>query len=136
MTHTTEEKQKTEWNTEMKIKLLLIDKEEREKGRGFMRRIKEQWDTYYPKHATAYMQKLTDNASQFKKKPEITNLLLVRKRNQVDHHQKYKQREWGDQDMVQEYEVTQDDETAVTDVNDDVDNEQRLRNGTMGEKKN
>ena len=41
--------------------------------------------------------------------------------------------------MVQEYEVTQDDkqetETVVTDINDDVNNEQRLRKETMEENK-
>ena len=63
VTHTTVEKKKTEWNTEMQIKLLIIDEEERAKGQRFMKRIKERWDTDYPKYATASIQKLKDNAA-------------------------------------------------------------------------
>ena len=115
----------------MKIKLLLIDEEEMGNGWGFMKRIKGWWDTDYLEHAATSMPKLRDNASRFKREPEIKNLLLVRKRSEVDHHHEYKQREQKDQNMVQEFEVTQDDEqeteTAVTDVNADVNNEQRLR---------
>ena len=31
------------WTTEMKIDLVTMDKEERAKGRGFMKRVKERW---------------------------------------------------------------------------------------------
>ena len=34
----------TEWNIEMKIRLIIIDEGERQKSRGFMKRIKERWD--------------------------------------------------------------------------------------------
>ena len=36
-----------EWTLEMKVSLVKIDIHEREKGRGFMQRIKEVWDERY-----------------------------------------------------------------------------------------
>ena len=74
----------TEWNTEIKIGLIIIDEEERQKGRGFMKRVKERWDAKHPEHATASMQNLRDNASRFKKDYEIPNLMLVRKRTEIN----------------------------------------------------
>ena len=32
------------WTTETKIDVVIMDKEERAKGRGFMKRVKERWD--------------------------------------------------------------------------------------------
>ena len=69
-----------EWTTEMKILLVTLDEEERAKGRGFMKRIKERWDMKYPQYQAASWQKLRDNAARFKKEPEIENLILVRRR--------------------------------------------------------
>ena len=74
----------TEWNTEMKISLTIIDEEKRHKGRGFMKRVKERWDAKHLEHATASMQKIRDNASRFKKDHEILNLMLVRKRTEIN----------------------------------------------------
>ena len=34
----------TEWSTEMEISLIIIDDEERHKGRGFMKQVKERWN--------------------------------------------------------------------------------------------
>ena len=68
----------------MKISLIIIDEEERHKGRGFMKRVKERWDVKLPEHATASMQKLRDNASRFKKDHEIMNLMLVRKKTEIN----------------------------------------------------
>ena len=48
----------TEWNAERKVSLIIIDEEERHKGRGFMKRVKERWDAKHPDHATPSMQKL------------------------------------------------------------------------------
>ena len=45
----------TEWNTEMKISLIITGEEERHKGRGFMKRVKETQDAKHPDHATASM---------------------------------------------------------------------------------
>ena len=71
----------TEWNTEMKISLIIIDEEERHKGREFMKRVKEKWDAKHPEHATASIQKLRENALRFKKDHEIMNLMLTRGSN-------------------------------------------------------
>ena len=77
-----------EWTTEMKIDIVTLDNEERSKGRGFMKRVKNRWDQKYPEYQTASWQKLRDNAARFKKEPEIMNLLLVRNRSeQLDEHE-------------------------------------------------
>jgi hypothetical protein len=68
---TTNQKGKNlDWNTEMKIILITIDEEERAKGRGFMKRVKERWDLKYPEHQGASWQKLRDSAARFKREPE------------------------------------------------------------------
>ena len=46
----------------MEISLIIINEEERQKGSRFMKRIKERWEAKHPKHATASMQQLRDNA--------------------------------------------------------------------------
>ena len=69
-----------DWTAEMKIKLLKIDNEERSKGRGFMKRVKERWDF---EQASVSMHNLRNNASRFQKEPEIRNLILVRNRNEI-----------------------------------------------------
>ena len=64
----------------MKISLVLIDEEERSKGRGFLKRAKEKWDQKYPEYNLAMWQKLRDNATRFKKDPDVMNMILVRQR--------------------------------------------------------
>ena len=51
----------------MKIDAVTMNKEERAKGRGFMKRVKERWDQKYPEYQQASWQKLRDNATRFKK---------------------------------------------------------------------
>ena len=68
----------------MKILLVTLDEEERAKGRGFMKRIKERWDMKYSEYQAASWQKLRDNVARFKKEPEIRNLILVRQRQEVE----------------------------------------------------
>ena len=75
-----------EWSTEMKIRLIQINEEERKEGRGFMKRVKERWDAESECGRTS-MQKLRDNAARFKKEPEIKNLILVRKRQEIDRQE-------------------------------------------------
>ena len=55
----------------------------RAKSRGFMKRGKERWDQYYPEYRDASWQKLRDNAARFKKEPEVMNLILVSRRNEI-----------------------------------------------------
>ena len=33
---------------EMKVNIIIMDKEERAKGRGFVKKVKERWDQKYP----------------------------------------------------------------------------------------
>ena len=75
---------KIQWTTDMKVHLTVIDQEERQKGRGFMGRVKEQWDTKYPEYKRVSMQQLRDNASRFKTEKEIINLILVRRRQEIE----------------------------------------------------
>ena len=48
LSETSEDKKHLEWTTEMKLNLVTMDDEERVKGRGFMKRVKERWDQRYP----------------------------------------------------------------------------------------
>ena len=53
-----------EWTDEEKRRIVCINLEERQKGKGFMKRIKDRWDGESPeKIRTA--QNLVDNASLF-----------------------------------------------------------------------
>ena len=81
------------WTTEMKIDVVTIDKEERTKGRGFMKRLKERWDQKYPEYQHASWQKLRDNAARFKKEPELINLILVQKSKEKPQDQEEQQEE-------------------------------------------
>ena len=65
-----------DWKTDMKINLVIMDEEERVKGRGFMKRVKERWDQKYPEYQHASWQKLRDNAARFKKEPEPISLIF------------------------------------------------------------
>ena len=57
------------WTIEKKINVVIMEKEERAKGKGSMKRIKERQDQKYPEYQQASWQKLRDNAARFKKKP-------------------------------------------------------------------
>ena len=77
-----ENQKQLEWTTEVKINLVVMDNEERSKGRGFMKRVKERWDQSYPEYSSASWQKLRDNSARFKKEPDVMNLILVRQREE------------------------------------------------------
>ena len=89
-----QEQRQLEWSTEMKVKLVMVDKEERAKGRGFMKRVKERWDMEYPDYQDASWQKLRDNAARFKKEKEVTNLILVRQREEIHQNMDEQEVEW------------------------------------------
>ena len=67
----------------MKFVLVMLDEDERAKGRGVMKRVKVRWDMKYIEHESASWQKLRDNAARFKKDPKIKNFILVRRREEV-----------------------------------------------------
>ena len=56
----------------------MLDEYERAKGRGFIKHVKDRGGMKYREHESASLQKLRDNATRFKKNPEIKNLILVR----------------------------------------------------------
>ena len=51
------------WTTEMKIDVVMMDKEKRAKRRGFIKRVKERWNQKYPENQQASWQKLRNNAA-------------------------------------------------------------------------
>ena len=55
-----------EWIEEQKRKLVQIDRQERRRGKNFMKRLKARWDTEYPTSRRA-VQNLIDNTRRFKK---------------------------------------------------------------------
>ena len=58
------------WTTKIKIDVVTMNKEERAKGRGFMKRVKERWDKKYPEYQQASCQKLRDNAARSRRNNE------------------------------------------------------------------
>ena len=71
------------WTTEMKVNLLKIEERERNRDRGFMKRIKEAWDDIY-ENSTISAQTLRDNAARFRKDNSLLNLITVRDGNDVE----------------------------------------------------
>ena len=59
-----ENQKQLEWITEMKISLVVMDNEERSKGKGFMKKVKERWDQRYSEYSLANWQKLRDNSAR------------------------------------------------------------------------
>ena len=68
---------RVKWTNEMKVKLVIIDSEERNKGRSFMSRVEQRWNAAYPMFKMT-SQKLRDNAARFKRESEVMNLISVK----------------------------------------------------------
>ena len=64
------------WTTEMKVNLLKIEERERNRGRRFMKRMKEAWDGIY-KNSIMIAQTLRYNAVRFRKGNSLINLILL-----------------------------------------------------------
>ena len=69
--------------TEMKVNLLRIEERERNRGRGFMKRKKEEQDDIY-KNSIMSAQTLIDNAARFRKDNSLLSLIEVRDGNHVE----------------------------------------------------
>ena len=67
---------------EMKLELLKINREERSKGRRFMRQMKERWDEKYP-GLLVTAQCLRDNAERISKDKALLNLLEVQDQSET-----------------------------------------------------
>ena len=85
------------WTTEMKINVIIMDKDNRAKGRRFMKRVKERWDQKYPEYQQASCQKLTDNAARFKKESKLMALTLIQQREEQPQDQEQQQEEEEEQ---------------------------------------
>ena len=55
------------WTENEKIRIVQIDMEERQKGYGFMKRIKDRWDIEFPLRRQITAQNFCDNARRFRK---------------------------------------------------------------------
>ena len=71
------------WTSEMKVNLLRIEERERNRSRGFMKRMKEAWDEIY-ENSTISAQTLRDNAARFYKNNSLLNLITERDGNDVE----------------------------------------------------
>ena len=67
----------------MKVNLLKIEDRERNRDRGFMKRMKEAWDDIH-KNSIMSAQTLRDNAARFRKDNSLLNPIEVRDGNDVE----------------------------------------------------
>ena len=67
----------------MKVNLLKIEERERNRGRGFMKRMKEAWDDIY-ENSTISVHTLRDNAARFRKYNSLLGLITVSDGNDVE----------------------------------------------------
>ena len=80
--NTNADKTNNKWTNEMKLELLKIDREERSKGRRFMKRMKEGWDYKYP-GLPVTAQCLRDNAARISKDKALLNLLEMQNQSET-----------------------------------------------------
>ena len=66
--------------------LIKTDKEERGRGRGFMKRIKEKWDAKYPNRNNVSAQNLRNNAVRFRLEMNETNTTNEIQQEMVDQN--------------------------------------------------
>ena len=111
---TRREGSKTAWSNEMKARLVQMEQEERNKGRGFMSRLKTRWDDEFPQMHHISTQSFRDNANRFKKETALINLLVVRDREEPEEH---------DEEIAQG--AQEEEESAVVvQIEDNMDHEQ------------
>ena len=70
------------WRFEEKVELVQIVLEEREKGRGFMQRMKERWGAMYPRRDSISKQNLRDHAVRFRKDPDVMQAITIARRQE------------------------------------------------------
>ena len=104
---------KTARSNEMKARLVQMEQEERNKGRG-LSRLKTRWDDEFPQMHHIRAQSLRDNANRFKKETPLMNLLVVRDREEPEGH---------DEEIAQG--AQEEEESAVVvQIEDNMDHEQ------------
>jgi len=87
----------------MKIALLEIEESERNKGRGFMKRMEETWNCKY-EDKPMIAQGLRDNAVRFRKDSALMNLMEVRDRRNIELDEVVGQEREHDNDRLDERE--------------------------------
>ena len=91
-----------EWKDEQKRRIVETDKEERKRGRNFMRRIKARWEAEYPESRRT-AQNLIDNAKRFKKEGWGRNIEINSEANNqviIEVTQERRQLEWSTETRV------------------------------------
>ena len=78
-------KSRTGWGFAEKIRLVELYKEERNKGAGFMKRLKKRWDQESNRLISA--QNLYDNAKRFEKDPQLNELVERRRKGDEPNRQ-------------------------------------------------
>ena len=71
------------WTIEMKVNLLKIEERERNRGLGFMKRMKEAWDDIN-ENSIMSAQTLIDNAARFRKDNSLLSLIEAKDGNDVE----------------------------------------------------
>ena len=93
-------KTNNEWTNEMKPELLKIVREERNKGRGFIKRMKERWDEKYP-GLLVTAQCLRDNAARISKDKALLNLLEVQDQSETVNNANHAAAIPGNEDQIE-----------------------------------
>ena len=93
-------KTNNEWTNEMKLELLKIDREERSKGRGFMKRMKERWDEKYP-GLLVTAQCLRDNAARISEDKALLNLLEMQDQSETVNNANHAAAIPGHEDQIE-----------------------------------
>ena len=93
-------KTNNEWTNEMELELLKIDREERSKARGFMKRMKEKWDEKYP-GLPVTAQCLRDNAARIGKDKALLNLLEVQDQSEAVNNTNHAAALPGHEDQIE-----------------------------------
>ena len=76
-------KEKIKLDNKKKVKLVQLEEQARNRGIGFMERLRGAWDECYPEFRHLTVQCLRDNSGRFKKNKTITNLVLVGNKEEV-----------------------------------------------------
>ena len=105
---------KTAWSNEMKARLVQMEQQERNKGRGFMSRLKTSWDDEFPQMHHINAQNLRDNANRFKKETALMNLLVVRDREEPEEHD----------EKIAQGAQEEEESAVVVQIENNIDNEQ------------
>ena len=110
----------SKWTNEMKLNLLKIEERERKKGRGFMKRIKDEWDIIYG-NIPLSTQALRDNAARFRKDKALLSLIEVENNEDVEPTQLHITQDSGNNTSNEAEEQDQQCDTLIREHTDEED---------------